>query len=90
MPPPILSDSTLLPISKTPLVKLTTLSFADHELITQPIRYGQGLPKDYVEAVRWYRKSAEQGDANAQYSFSFAYHEGKGVPQDDSESAQWC
>lgn len=24
---------------------------------------GTGVPKDYVEAVNWHRKSAEQGDA---------------------------
>src|SRR6266480_2303878 len=30
--------------------------------------YGKGVAKDYVEAARWYSKSAEQGDANAQYS----------------------
>ena len=28
--------------------------------------YGQGVGKDEVEAVKWYRKSAEQGDARAQ------------------------
>jgi len=25
--------------------------------------YGKGVPKDYGEALRWYRKSAEQRDA---------------------------
>ncbi len=24
---------------------------------------GEGVPQDYAEAVRWYRKAAEQGDA---------------------------
>ncbi len=32
--------------------------------------YGKELPKDYVEAARWYLKSAEQGDINAQYSIA--------------------
>lgn len=27
---------------------------------------GEGVSKDYVEAVRWYRKAAEQGQAEAQ------------------------
>ena len=27
---------------------------------------GEGVPKDYVEAVKWYRKAAEQGDAYGQ------------------------
>ena len=26
---------------------------------------GQGVPQDYKEAFNWYRKSAEQGDAEA-------------------------
>ena len=26
---------------------------------------GQGVPQDYVEARKWYRKAAEQGDAAA-------------------------
>jgi hypothetical protein len=50
--------------------------------------YGKGVPQDYIGAVRWYRKSAEQGDANAQYSLSYVYHEGKGVPQDDLDCTQ--
>jgi TPR repeat protein len=27
--------------------------------------YGRGVPKDDVEAVKWFRKAAEQGNANA-------------------------
>jgi TPR repeat protein len=27
---------------------------------------GWGVPQDYAEAVKWYRTSAEQGDASAQ------------------------
>ena len=30
--------------------------------------YGEGVPQDYKEAVKWYRKAAEQGDAIAQRS----------------------
>jgi len=26
---------------------------------------GQGVPQDYAEAVKWYRKAADQGDAPA-------------------------
>ena len=29
--------------------------------------YGQGATKDYKNALYWYRKAAEQGDALAQY-----------------------
>jgi len=30
-------------------------------------RKGKGVPKNKAEAVKWYRKAAEQGDADAQY-----------------------
>ena len=38
--------------------------------------------KDYQEAVKWFRLSAEQGDANAQSNLGKVYHNGQGVPQD--------
>jgi hypothetical protein len=44
---------------------------------------------DYVEAVKWYRKDAEQGYANAQYEFGICYREGRGVPQDYVEAVKW-
>ncbi|MDC0305257.1 sel1 repeat family protein [bacterium] len=43
---------------------------------------GNGVPKDYAEAVKWYRKAAEQGDASAQVNLGWMYDKGKGVPQD--------
>jgi TPR repeat protein len=33
--------------------------------------YGRGVPRDYGEAVRWYRKSAEQGYPQAQYDLGY-------------------
>jgi TPR repeat protein len=39
--------------------------------------YGKGVPKNYVEAARWYLKSAEQGNVNAQYSIASMYTVGK-------------
>src|ERR1035438_5552413 len=32
---------------------------------------GKGVPQDYPEALRWYRKAADQGDAKAQYGLAF-------------------
>ncbi len=45
--------------------------------------------KDYKEAVRWYRLSAEQGYALAQLVLGLMYVEGKGVRQDYKEAAKW-
>ena len=37
---------------------------AQHDLGTC-YYYGKGVAKDYIEAVKWYTKSAEQGDERA-------------------------
>jgi uncharacterized protein len=29
---------------------------------------GEGVPQDYTEAVKWYRRAAEQGIVGAQYN----------------------
>jgi TPR repeat protein len=50
---------------------------------------GQPTPADAAEAVRWYRKAAEQGHANAQADLAYAYAEGKGVGVDQAEAAKW-
>ena len=50
---------------------------------------GQGVPQDYGEAVRWYRRAAEQGIARAQFNLGLMYVKGQGVPQDDGEAARW-
>jgi TPR repeat protein len=52
-------------------------------------RRGQGVPQDYTEAARWYRKAAEQGDASAQCNLGYMYDRGRGVPQDYAEGARW-
>ena len=45
--------------------------------------------KDYQEAVKWFRLSAEQGDANAQSNLGKVYHNGQGVPQDYVLAHMW-
>jgi TPR repeat protein len=39
------------------------------------------VPQDYAEAVKWYRKAADQGNAVAQYDLGVMYDKGQGVPQ---------
>jgi TPR repeat protein len=43
---------------------------------------GEGLRRDLVEAVKWYRKAAEQNHAGAQNNLGFCYANGEGVVQD--------
>ena len=50
---------------------------------------GQGVPKDYVEAVKWYHKAAEQGDIFAQGDLGSLYMDGRGVTQNKVKAYAW-
>ena len=48
------------------------------------------FPKDDMEAVRWFRKAVEQGNANAQIGSGAMYSLGRGVAKKDkAEAVQW-
>lgn len=49
----------------------------------------RGSAKDDQQAVAWYRKAAEQGDAQAQYVLGLMYFDGRGVVQDDQQAQAW-
>ena len=52
--------------------------------------YGtNGKAKDYAEAVKWFHKAAEQGNASAQCYLGFMYEKGYGVSKDYSEALKW-
>jgi len=44
---------------------------------------GEGIPENDAEAVKWYRKAADQGYAKAQYNLGVMYYSGDGVPEND-------
>ena len=50
---------------------------------------GRGVTQDDREAVIWYRKAADQGDADAQYNLGIRYADGKGISQDYIEAHMW-
>ena len=50
---------------------------------------GEGVARDYAEAVRWYRKAAEQGHAVAQNKLGVRYARGEGVARDYAEAVRW-
>jgi len=52
-------------------------------------KYGVGVPQNYAEAARWYRRAAEQGHADAQLKLGHMYKDGVGVPQDRAEALRW-
>jgi len=50
---------------------------------------GQGVKQDHAEAVRWYRKIAEQGHAGGQCNLGFMYENGQSVKQVIAEAVRW-
>jgi len=50
---------------------------------------GRGLPKDRTEAIKWWIKAAEQGNADAQFYLGECYLKGAGVSKDGTEAAKW-
>ncbi len=50
---------------------------------------GEGVKKDLTEALKWCRKSAEQGFAEAECSLGYCYQNGEGVKKDLAEAEKW-
>ena len=50
---------------------------------------GEGVKLDYTEAVKWYRKAAEQGQVEAQFALGACYCNGQGVNIDITEGIKW-
>ena len=52
-------------------------------------REGLGVDQDYTQAVKWFQKSAEQGNASAQSALGDLYYDGHGVIQDHGQALKW-
>jgi TPR repeat protein len=50
---------------------------------------GRGVPQNPFEALKWYRKAAEQGHARAQRNLASLYEAGRGSIADATEAARW-
>src|SRR5436189_79965 len=74
------SGSAKLPSRMTPGLKLH-LGYC--------YAHGQGVAKDEVEAVKWYRKAAEQNFAYAQTNLGRCYALGQGAAKNYVESYKW-
>ena len=53
-------------------------------------RQGLGGPQDYEEALRWFRRAAEQGNGGAQNHLGLMYFEGEGIAKDEIEAYKWA
>jgi TPR repeat protein len=52
-------------------------------------RAGDGVRQSDLEALRWYRKAADQGHPKAQFGLGLMYFHGLGVGPDFREAARW-
>mgnify|MGYP001560807994 CR=1 FL=1 len=50
---------------------------------------GEDVPENNAEAVKWYRKAADQGNAVAQSNLGDMYVKGEGVPENHAEAVKW-
>ena len=48
-----------------------------------------GVAKNETEAVLWYHKAADQGNANGQYNLGYCYQHGIGVAMNETEAVFW-
>lgn len=80
---------------KSDLESLIRMSGAEHASaevqlgIGDLYRSGEGVRKNYTEAVRWYRMAAAQGNADAMNNLGVSYSSGLGVRQDFAEAVRW-
>ena len=67
-----------------------SLTTSDIVKLGEDYYYGEnGKQKDYVKAVEWFRKAAEQGDADAQCKLGYCYFYGDGVAKNYTEASKW-
>ena len=72
---------------------LSSFAMFGSPAVAQEDAYAKGFQayeqEDYVEAVKWFRLAAEQGDAWAQYNLGGMYAKGQGVPEDFVQAYKW-
>jgi TPR repeat protein len=50
---------------------------------------GEGVSQNHTEALRWFRKAADQGNADAQLNIRSMYANGEGITQNYRETVKW-
>ena len=51
--------------------------------------HGEGVEQNYEEAVKWFRKAADQGYPPAQFNLGMRYRDGSGVEKNLREGFRW-
>jgi TPR repeat protein len=98
---PVLATNADTPLLTNASVALITNSPADHiaeierqfggtpEVLGWMFEKGNDVPQDFAEAAKWFRKAADQGNADAQFKLGTMYDSGQGVPRDYAEATKW-
>ena len=50
---------------------------------------GNGVPKDYSKAMKWYRLAAKEGNSEAQFRIGVMYDYGYGFSSDETAAMKW-
>ena len=51
--------------------------------------HGVGVKQDDIQALKWFKKAANQSHSRAQYNLGTMYENGKGVKQDYNQAIKW-
>jgi hypothetical protein len=65
------------------------VNLADGRFRSKPSEQGWFGKTNFPEALKWFRKSAEQGNPDAQNELGRMYEEGEGVTQNYALAAKW-
>ena len=62
---------------------------SDYLKLAKLYENGTGVSQNDSEALEWYRKAAENGNADAQIELGKRYFEGRGVSTNEDEAVKW-
>ena len=68
-------------------VQQTVQTNTPQQMFEKGMSYFQN--ESYTEAVSWFKKAADLGNANAQFLLAVCYISGKGVTKSDSQAVNW-
>ena len=93
-PPPVegaqvVYEENLFAPSESQIAKAEQGDAVAQYLLGRMYYFGEGVPQDYKEAEKWFRKSAEQGYEYAQFDLGLMYYDSEAVPQDYKEAEKW-
>ena len=73
------------------LLFLAAPAWADSPTALEEFKKGISfeLAGKYIEAAKWFRRAADQGNADAQYYLGQMLRTGQGIPHGYSEAARW-